>query len=390
MNNRKDSNLKLAIIIFFLTLIALVIYSYSQIDLNLTLSTNTFYQAIQKQLITLGYFKRTLSTAIFILILFLLSILQIFFLRFAYRKKLTGRSVWKLSIVSAAVLLFAYPAFSHDIFNYMFDARLLVTHRVSPWEFTALDFPQDLWTRFMRWTHRTYPYGPLWLSVSIPFYLAGLGKFSLTLFWFKTIGAISYLVSVWCVKKILESVSPKNTATGMILFALNPLILIETLVTAHLDAAMSAIFLGAIYLLAVKKKSLASWILLLSSAAIKFVTAAAVPIWIWWRGNNKRFEQAIAAMLTLTLLTTVVVVLNRELLPWYFITPLALSALLPEKKRLHAFGFALSLGLLLRYAPYLFRGDYSEWVRTTRNWLTASPIVAVTAGLIWLKKKSFL
>lgn len=383
-----DRRTNIALVIFLSSLFILVVYSYSQIDLNLTLSSNAFYQKIQQQLITLGYFQRPFSTAIYLTLLLVLFSLQMFFIRQARLGKLKALTVGKLAVASAAILIFAYPAFSHDIFNYMFDARLLVTHRVNPWEFTALDFPQDLWTRFMRWTHRTYPYGPLWLFVTTPFYILGAGKFTLTLFWFKFLGAASYLASVWFIKKILKRTSPKNVAAGMVLFALNPLILIESLVSAHIDIVMAALFLFAMYLVVVKKKRLAGWIALLVSAAMKFVTIAAIPVWVWWRGERQRFEKATIGMLLLLLLATGIAIVFREPLPWYFITPLAVGALLPQRKVFVVFGVALSMGMLLRYAPYLLRGDYSEWVRATRTIVTIAPLALALFGVLWRKRTS--
>lgn len=390
MRTRKSRKNSFLIGSYLVTLFGLLVYSYSQIDLNLTLTSYPLYQQAQQRLITLGYYQRPLSTAIFLLLILSLFILQLVFLRFTLKKKLSTNTVWKLSIASAVLLLFAYPAFSHDIFNYIFDTRILVTHGVSPWEATALDFPFDLWTRFMRWTHRTYPYGPLWLVVTIPFYLLGVGKFSLTLFWFKAIGATSFLVSIWFIRKILEAVDHREVSAGLVLFAFNPLVLIESLVTAHIDAAMSAFFLFAIYLLVAKKKAISSWIALLASAGIKFATAAAIPVWAWWKGEPIRFAGAVAAMLTLVSFATLAVIIFREPLPWYLIPPLSLAALLPERRNLHIIAIALSCGMLLRYAPFLLQGDYSQWVKTTRDLLTIIPLVLALLFVVWRKRKKFL
>jgi hypothetical protein len=240
----------------------------------------------------------------------------------------------------------------------------------------------------MRWTHRTYPYGPVWLVITIPLYLLGLGKFTLTLFWFKLFTAISYLVSVWLIKKILEFTSPKNVSLGMVLFALNPLIIIESLVTAHIDIAMCAIFLFAIYLILVRKKTVASWIALLSSAAIKFITFSAIPVWLWWKGKRGKFEKAVITILFLLFSTTLAVIVFKEPLPWYFITPLAVASLVPDKKGLVILSFALSLGMLLRYTPFILKGEYSEWVKLARNILTLAPLLAALPIVVWLKRRN--
>ena len=383
------SPLKGAYVLFVLTLIGLSIYSYSQIDLNLTLSSVSVYQSVQRQLILLGYYHRPVSALIYVAFLVLLFLTELHFFKMARRGDLGPHGVWKLSLVSSLLLVVSYPAFSHDLFNYIFDARILVTHKLSPWQFTALDFPDDLWTRFMHWTHRTYPYGPVWLLITIPLYAAGLGKFTLTLFWFKILAVISYLTSVKCIQNLLKAVDSKHVAQGMVLFALNPLVLIEALVSAHIDITMTAFLLVALLFASKRKRLAGSLIFLAASAGIKYVTAAALPVWIWWRGKPERFLAALSALLLCLSAATAGAMVLKEPLPWYFIPVLAVIALLPTKKTLQTLSVALSFGLLLRYAPYLYAGDYSEWVRSVREILTWSALlpVAVLWGLRRMKLK---
>jgi len=385
MSSEQKRNL--AILLYGLTLGSLLIYSFSQIDLNLTLSGNPWYQAFQHKLILLGYYERPTSTVIYLLILLLLFAFQMYWLKAAKKGTLSEKTVWKLSLLSASVLLFSYPAFSHDIFNYIFDTRLLITHHVNPWQFTALDFPLDLWTRFMRWTHRTYPYGPTWLLITIPFYVIGMGKFSLTLLSFKVLGAVSYLICVWAIRRILTVSSPKDVSFGMVLFALNPLILIESLVSTHIDTTMAAVFLLAV-LLGMKGKNIAAWLVWAISGGIKFVTAFTFPAWLWWRGREERLQTALVVMFLLVMCATVAAALSHELLPWYLITPLAAGALLPGRRTLNVLMQAFTVGLLLRYAPYLLKGEYSAWVKTAREWVTFLPLLG-TVVFLWLRKKSF-
>jgi len=378
----------LIILLYCLILVGLLGYSFSQIDLNLTLSSNPWYQTVQQKLIILGYFQRPASTSIYLCLILLLFLFQLYFIKEAKRGMLSENLVWRLSLVSAAILLFSYPAFSHDIFNYIFDTRLMVTHHVNPWKYTALDFPQDLWTRFMRWTHRTYPYGPTWLLITTPFYILGMGKFSLTLLSFKVLGSLSYLICIWAIRKILTLHSPKDASFSMVLFGLNPLIIIESLVSAHIDITMAALFLIAV-LLGMKRRNISAWIVWVISGGIKFVTAFTFPAWLWWRGRKERAKNAMVLMFLLVSSATVVAVLSRELLPWYLVTPLAVSALLPRQRAtLHVLLQTFTAGLLFRYAPYLLKGEYSAWVKTTREWVTFLPILGA-AVCLWLRKKNF-
>lgn len=374
--------------LFGATLSILAVYSYSQIDLNLTLSSNPTYQIFQEKLIFLGYFNRPLSASLFLMIVILLFAIYIQFLRQARAGKIKVDQVIKLALLAAVILLFSYPAFSHDIFNYIFDARLPVTHRVSPWDYTALDFPQDLWTRFMRWTHRTYPYGPVWLAITIPFYVAGLGKFTLTLFWFKVLGALSYLGSVWLIKKLSLRLHPQQAAFSLAFFALNPLILIESLVSAHLDGAMSTLLLLALFVRIVPGKRLLAMLVLFLSAGVKFVTLGVIPVWIWWESRKQDWKPAISVMVVGLTIAILGAILTREVLPWYIVPPLALIALLPDRKSLTLVSIGLCLGLLLRYWPFLLRGEYSAWVRRTRDILTLAPLLIITAMLLWRRRQS--
>ena len=159
-------------ILYLITLVILGIYSYSQIDLNLTLLQSPLFINFQHHLIQLGYYNRSASTAVFFLLLGVMSFLYILLIKSPPQK------ILYLFIGILLVGVISYPAFSHDIFNYIFDARILIYHHQNPYTHTALMFPTDDWTRFMNWTHRTYPYGPTFLPLTLGFYLIEIGRAS--------------------------------------------------------------------------------------------------------------------------------------------------------------------------------------------------------------------
>ncbi len=317
------------IILYFLLLLGLGVYSYSQIDLNLTLLRTPWFLGFQHIMIQLGYFNRPLSTALFLIITLLLFAFYILFL------KNNTKNLLIILIAGIIVLgIFSYPAFSHDIFNYIFDARILVVHHANPYTSTALMFPEDTWTRFMNWTHRTYPYGPLFLPISVAVYLLGAHKFILTLTLFKTLMVAAYAGSVYYIYKI-------SGKKGAFLFALNPLIIYEAVVSSHLDILMLFFALAAVY-----KKSYLFW---LFSVGIKYVTIFLPP----------RFS--FRWLVVLAYVGAIAQVLSRELLPHYFIIPLGFSALLPNNKYLIWLGIVLSFILVvIRYSPFLL---YGQWPR---------------------------
>ncbi len=320
------------IALYLFTLFVLTVYSYTQIDLNLTLLQTSWFLSFQQNMVKLGYFNRPLSTLIFVVLLFLLSIIYFQFLR----HHPTTRQIIILILGICLLGLFSYPAFSHDLFNSIFYPRIIFEHGANPYQVTALMFPADTWTRFMQWTHNTYPWGPVYLLLTFPFYLLGFGKFILTLFWFKTMGVIAYLVCCYFVYKIAKK-------PGLVLFAFNPLIILEGVISGHLDIIMLAFALAAI-----RYRSL---ILLALSIGVKFATVALLPFFFFQRGS---------LVIILAILGSLIQIYYRaDFLPHYFIVPMGIISLYPNRKRLVVATIIISIALLfIRYLPFLYTGQW--------------------------------
>ena len=365
------------------------IFTYSQIDLNLTLSSNPIYQAFQNQLINLGYYNRPLSAYIYIFLLAVFFILYLLILKLAAQKK---SNVIKLILILISANVFlgfvSYPAFSHDFFNYLFDARIVTWHHMNPYFYRALDFPDDLWIRFMHWTHRTYPYGPLWLLVTIPFSFLGAGKFVLTLLLFKTMFVLIYLANIYLILAIGGHLNKQNRLYNALLFAFNPLIIIETLVSPHNESLMLTCLLISIYFLIVKKKLIPSIIWMTASIGVKFVTAVLLPVYllknIYLKHSNLFY---ISALLLLVPLSAEII--NREAYPWYFIPIIGVSALISSNfiKRVI---ISVSFGAMLRYLPYLYTGEYTEGGYRIMNIFLVLPVIIVLIYTLIKSKKTWI
>lgn len=280
--------------------------------------------------------------------------------------------------------VFSYPAFSHDFFNYMFDARIVTKYFANPYMFKALDFPYDPWIRFMHWTHRTYPYGPLWLILTIPFSLVGAGKFVLTMVNFKILFIIFHLGNVYLIYKITQKMIPKNSNTvlPLCIFALNPLIIIESLISPHNEVVMLFFLLVSIYFLIVQKKNIHAVFFLFLSAAVKFITLIAIPLYFIpsnkLNGKKALFIRALIIVLLIPLAWEIRI---REPYPWYFILILGLAALLKINKYLLILISGISCGLLLRYTTYIYTGDYKQYTVMWQNLLFVIPLAV---SLIWI------
>ena len=233
-------------------------------------------------------------------------------LRLLAKSRLNLCQFWLAVLATVIILLPSYPAFSHDIFNYMFDARIVTKYGVSPWEYKALDFPADTWTRFMRWTHRPSVYPPVWIGLSLAPAVLGMGKFTLTLFLFKLMAAGFYL---GCCKLI-----SRLNQTALVLFAFNPLVIIETLVNGHMEIAMAFFGLLAIYL---TRRKFFRWISLAASVGIKYMTIFLLPIMI-----NKKY---LRPSIWLGMILLIVWIIYYGFQPWYLLWVLPFAYLLPLK-----------------------------------------------------------
>lgn len=370
--------------IFYLLLIfSLFLYSYTQVDLNLTLSQWSVWQQIQMAFQHIGWFQRPLSTAFYVTILFSLFIFYLLFLELARRNKISTSQFWWLVGIMSIVLLFSYNAFSYDLFNYMFDARIVTLHHQNPYIHKALDYSTDPWINFMRWTHRTYPYGPIWLMLTIPLSFIGFQFFLPTLFLFKSLMVISFLGTVYFIGKILEKLSPQRKLLGMVLFAFNPLVIIESLVSGHHDIVMMALSLWSIYLI-LNTKYIRSFLLLFLSIGIKFASLFLLPIFIFIASLyiHKKIIDWNKLFLSSILLLSIAIIfssIRTELQPWYFLWVLPFIVLLPHNRFLTTLSIVFSLGLTLHYVPFLYTGNWDPPIPTIKLSLT---VVSLLLGIV--------
>src|SRR5260221_11056804 len=170
---------------YFAVFISLFLYSYTQVDLNLTLSRIPTLLTIEKAFQYIGYFNRPLSTFFFCIIIGLLFIFYGILLKLVKIKKMSRPTLWKILIPATIVLAFSYNAFSYDLFNYIFYTKIILHYHQNPYLVRALQFPHDPMLSFMHCTHNTYPYGPLWLVLTFPLGFVGLNIFLPTFFRFK-------------------------------------------------------------------------------------------------------------------------------------------------------------------------------------------------------------
>lgn len=356
--------LKLLFSSYILAVIALFFYSFTQVDLSLTLSQSSIYQTLEKQLQYVGFFQRPLSALIFIVISIVLFLSYFVFLHFAKENKLNFKSLRLLILVTFVILVFSYNGFSYDLFNYIFDAKILTFYHQNPYLHRPTDFLSDPMLNFMRWTHRTYPYGPSWLVLTLPLSFVGLNYFLPTFFLFKIMIGLTFLGSCYLIYKISEIIFPKDKIFNTVFFALNPLVIIEGLVSSHNDFPLVFFGLLSIYLY-IKKKKLLSFFSLVFSIGIKYLSVSLIPVFAWgfYLEKTKKeinFDKFFRIALICSLVTLFLVSLRTTFQPWYLIFPFSLGSLIARKYYVFIPVVIASATCLMVYVTYVFMTDYAK------------------------------
>ncbi len=336
-------------------------------------------QSIQKSFQYIGYFRRDISAIIYLLLLAALVALYVWVVRLAREGKITSKFFWRLVIPITVILVFSYPAFSYDIYNYMFTAKTVLIYHTNPYTVIPLQFTRvEPWLNFMRWTHLASAYTPLWILFSLAPFLFGFGVFLLILWSTKLLLAGFYLLTIYMIGKILGEVDSEKQVLGMAIFALNPLVLIESVLSPHNDIVMMGLAMVSLWLF-LKRRVLSSWLTLAASVATKLMTGSLLPVALlgWHR------KLALVAMLAGLLF----VIRNREVLPWYWVWIMPFVALLPRTRSVYILAIGVSLGLLLRYLPHLYFGNWDPPAPKLELWLTLVPI-AISAFLS-IRKTTF-
>lgn len=320
------------------------------------------------------------------------------------------------------ILLVSYNALSHDIFNYIFNARMVLKYGADPHVRTALEFAsQDDWVRFMHNIHTPAPYWYGWTAISLLPYLLGLGKFLTTWLAFKLFSAIGLVLLLIVQWKLVEKLQlGKEGKFWFLAFVLNPLVLIELVSNGHNDAWMMVGGLGSLLiisqitsedpstslrtrLLMPKRKLtliLLSLALLLFSMSIKIATVVLIPIWFLILVQSSKFkvqnwrlkflhpwmiekiEYYLYDLSSLLLFLPLLTSRSQQFHPWYLVWSLSFLPFMKIKEWRNAL-LILSISSMFRYVPWLANGgfEFTDQIQIQQKLITWLPVI----GYIFFK-----
>jgi hypothetical protein len=137
-------------------------------------------------------------------------------------------------LLFGAILIWLYPVTATDVFAYIFRARQNVIHGQNPLALPPDGVPGDPLLIFLgEWSKAPSPYGPGWEALAgIPVQLGFAGQVDGALA-FKMLAFAAYALGLWVV-----AWGTKYRAEAVLLFAWNPLVLLEGPGNGHNDLLM--------------------------------------------------------------------------------------------------------------------------------------------------------
>ena len=378
--------------------LGIAIFSYSYVDLNLTLSNNQQALSFVKMMQQLGYYNRPAASLVYILLMTSAFIVFCYSLYLAKKGQITLTFLIRISLITSLILVFSYPFLSSDIFNYMFDAKIITFYNLSPYTHKALDFPSDDWIRFMRWTHRYSPYGPIWLLLTTIPSVLSFNKFILDLILFKFLLTIFNLFNIFLIYKISTGIKRINTILATTFYALNPLFLIEGIANGHNDVLVATFTLITILLIQ-KEKWLKSFLALILGALIKYINILMLPGILIYRVNKNIRHFLIINLLIISAFTIIISTFHFKIQvlssstqvqfqPWYLFWIAPYLAFFSESIFILP-AIALAFGSEMRYLPFIYNGDWNAPYSILYMQSVIIVPLLITTLLVLLKSKIF-
>lgn len=358
--------------LYIITLLLLTIFSYAFVDPNLL-----YYKKIFSNF---AFQNRVVTAALYIMFIILLFVCYSSFFILLHKKKLTFKEIKILIGITCGCLFFSYPAMlSYDMFNYITTAKVLFFYHENPYIIMPNEFIGDPMLLFTHAANKLALYGPGWVGLTGVPHILGMNNFVLTLFSFKLVSLLFYLFTLLMIWKLNKNIF------SLTLFALNPLVIIETLISGHNDIVMIFLLLLSYFFLQ-KKKSFLAIVCFIASVLIKYATLFVLPVFIfmlWKLYKNEKIDWkkiyywSAIAMSVIFLLSP----LREEMYPWYAIWFLAFIVLIPERKNLVYLSLAFSFGLMLRYIPFMYSGIHLGMTPMLKIVLASMPVL-ITALIL--------
>lgn len=204
-------------------------------------------------------------------------------------------------IIAGLLLLPTYPLLSRDFFYTVMNARIMAHYHLNPFEFAPGFFSADPFLPYADWHQVTMPYGPFWtILIGLVGRIPGNGILA-NFIAFKALLLAAFLGTTALIAWLLVKVAPERLLPGLVLWAWNPLVLLETVANGHNDIVMIALIVLA-FALAARDRAALALVALMMAGEVKQTALGLLPLLVLyllrdqttWRSRFHRLLPGVA------------------------------------------------------------------------------------------------
>ncbi|MBD3279175.1 MAG: hypothetical protein GF390_00505 [Candidatus Pacebacteria bacterium] len=378
---------------YFILLASYAWFSYSLTTPNLILSNWEPYWRWQLWMWQAFFNNRDLLVKVYFSLIMLLFANYGLIIKFTRQLKAKWQYSWLVVfLLIISPLICSYNALSHDVFNYIFNAKMVWIYQANPHVKVALDYVHiDDWVRFMHNIHTPAPYWYGWTALSLLPYILGFNKFLPTWIIFRLFSVLSVGLLFAALQYLAHQQKKSLSLWQLSLVFFNPLFLIEIISNSHNDLWMLVPAMFSLALVVPKQKTqlktsqlLLSGLLMAFSISTKYATAVLLPIWLLLILNQQHWLTSIKQKLTtlinqfnkhwpllasMLLFLPLLTARSQQFHPWYLSWSLVWLPLINNKTWRNTL-LLFSFTSLLRYLPWLQTGEFDELILQQQNLIT--------------------
>jgi len=167
-----------------------------------------------------------------------------------YKQHQVLRLIWIATIAAGLIYVFTPAMLSHDILVYASYSRLMAIYHANPYFVPLSAYPHDPFNTLNYWASAVAAYGPAWLAIcSLWGFVLGPQPLGYVLA-FRMLALAAHLLNIWLVTTTLRTggQSSRVVIFGTLLYAWNPLVLLESGLGGHNDVFMVTFLLVGILL----------------------------------------------------------------------------------------------------------------------------------------------
>lgn len=212
-------------------------------------------------------------------------------------------------LLISIIFMFILPFVSSDIYYYIGDSWLAAKYGKNPYYTSVGDLQNsgindEILNNTGYWKNTTSVYGPIWNMTATLLVKMSFGKVTIALFIFKFAAYLVHILNSHLMYKITKS------NKWMLIYGLNPLVLLELLSNVHNDIYLILFILLTIYTLTKKNNIWLASIFISISIAIKYSTILICPfILLYYFRNENNIPQKILKCIGIGLIIISIVVL---------------------------------------------------------------------------------